>query len=84
MSIFIAIRRRETETKAKVDVHLSGDDDQLGGAGEYLSSVLGWRVGPWSYFLTGGGRGVCRASCCEQPHGVYRGVALPLLEGPGW
>ena len=43
---------------------------------------MGRRVGPWSYFLTGGGRGVVRrASCCERPHGVHRGVAP--LESPG-
>ena len=30
-----------TKPKPRWDVHLSGDDDQMGGAGESLSSVLG-------------------------------------------
>ena len=32
---------RESKLKPRWDVHLSGDDDQLGYAGESLSSVLG-------------------------------------------
>ena len=34
-----------TKLKPRWDVHLSGDDDQLGCAGEFLSSVLGERPG---------------------------------------
>ena len=34
-------REREPKLKPRWDVHLSGDDDQLGCAGESLSSVLG-------------------------------------------
>ena len=34
-----------TKLKPRWDVHLSGDDDQLGCAGESLSSVLGERPG---------------------------------------
>ena len=34
-------RRRSTKLKPRWDVHLSGDDEQLGCAGESLSSVLG-------------------------------------------
>ena len=38
-------RLQQTKLKPRWDVHLSGDDDQLGCAGESLSSVLGERPG---------------------------------------
>ncbi len=39
--LFEVARRRGAKLKPRWDVHLGGDDDQLGCAGESLSSVLG-------------------------------------------